>query len=355
MKNITIKVLLFFCFISCNSQQTFSVNKVPNSIANKYVKFHSMPSYKGEIIYIEKKLPQNYDKTGKKDYTAIIQKTINENPFVVLPNFPLLINKDGLLIPSDRIIYFQKKSKIIYAGPALTRESDVLKIYKTKNSKIYNPTIVGSRYSKEKQSGEWSAGIAIYEAENIEIYNVNISQTFGDGIIVGDQSKNVTIDGGWIDLARREGVSIISGINLKIKNLTISNTHGTLPMCGIQIEPNFPTDYFINIDIRNITGYNNKNTTLNFNIDPLAQEELKVKDRQVTFTADNIEDYLSNYTISFVMNAENKKHTPTGSIKVTNVKSHSSNNFLWQDSGKTNVKIETQQFKDSNGKTVKVK
>lgn len=354
MKNLILLVLTSFYFFNCHSQKTFKVRVVPQNISDKYSSFIDMPVHQ-KIFYAQKLLPKNFDTSGKTDYTFLIQKAINENTFIVLPNFPILINEQGLSIASNRILYFQKFSRINYSGPANTRESDILKIYNSKNVKIYNPVIRGSRFSKKEQNGEWSAGIAIYASENIEVYNLKISETYGDGIIIGDQSKNISVDGGWIDQARRDGISIISGFNVSIKNLTISNTNGTLPMCGIQIEPNFPTDYFQNISIKNITGYNNKNTTLNFNIAPLSQNELKIKNRYVTFTAENIEDYFSDYTISFVLNPENKNFTPNGSIKVNNVKSHSSNNFLWQDNGKSNVKVEATQLIDKQGKKVKIK
>lgn len=355
MKRLILHLLLVFSIINCSSQQTFQVRKVPSTIANKYVSFKSLPSSNLPPVYIEKFLPKNFDQSGRKDYTAVIQKVINENSFVIFPDFPVRVNKNGLMIPSDKILYFQRNSKIIFAGPADTRESDILKVYRAKNVKIYNPKIIGSKFAKIPQTGEWSAGIAIYESEGVEVYNVNISETYGDGIIIGYDVKNVLVDGGWIDQARRDGISIISGTNINVRNLTISNTNGTLPMCGIQIEPNFPTDIFVNIDIRNIIGYNNKNTTLNFNIDPLNQQNLKVKQNAVSFVADNIEDYFSNYAVSFVLNPENKKHTPPGSIKITNVKSHSSKNFMWKDNGRSTVNLIADKMTDAAGKKIDVK
>jgi hypothetical protein len=350
------KIINIFLLIilTCNiNAQGFKIMSVPNTISVKYRHFYSKPEGV-KFIYIEDYLPKYYNKTASVDYTSNIQYLLNKYKNVVFPNFPLKINQNGLLIPSNSILYFDKGSELIFSGPANSRKSDILKLYNSMNVRIYNPTIKGSRYIKKEQWGEWSAGIALLNASEVEIYNVKISNTFGDGIIFADQSKNVKVIGGWIDQARRDGISITSGINIYIKDLLISNTYGTLPECGIQIEPDFPSDNLNNIEIRNITGFNNANCTLNFNIGPLNQNERKYN-KSVIIIADSIEDYHSTRTLGFVMNADNKKNTPKGEIIIKNVKSYSSKYFLWKDNGKSNIRIIYNNLKDKDNKEVTIR
>src|SRR5690242_19873414 len=70
-------------------------------------------------------------------------------------------------------------------------------------------------------------------------------------------SNNIFIDGAWIDNNRRNGISVIDGNNIKISNSVISNTNGTLPMSGIDIEPNNGFGELKNINIENVTTFNN--------------------------------------------------------------------------------------------------
>jgi len=343
--------LVLISFLGCS--QEYNIKSVPKNIINQYISFYPKPA---NITFynLEKDLPPNYDKTGTVDYTKIIQNSINTHRNIVFPSFPLKINKDGLIIPSNSTLYFDRGSRLVFSGPALTRDSDVLKIYKIKNVKIYNPTIEGSKFSRERQEGEWSAGFAIYGADNVEIYNVKIYNTYGDGIIFGDHCKNIKVQGGWIDQARRDGISIVSGENVIIKDLLISNTNGTLPMCGIQVEPNFPSDFVDNITINNITGYNNRNTTLNFNVSPMNQKNDAYK-RTIRINANTITDYYSNYAIGFVLNPDHLQYTPVGGIEIKNVKSVNSNNFMWKDNGKSNINISSTNMIDKNKKRIQIK
>lgn len=332
VKNFLKIVLLLSCLRYFPQDRSVEKN-IPADIKLRYTTFYSLPKIKETPYFLEKIV-----KKDNFDYTTKIQKAINENTFIIFPNYNIYINKNGLTIPSNKVLYFQKKSKIIFLGPADSRKSDILKLYGSKNVKIYNPVIVGSKFSRLKQEGEWSAGIALLHAENIKIYNINISDTYGDGVIFADGSKNILLLGGIINNARRDGVSITSASSLSISNLVIANTYGTLPECGIQIEPNFSSDVLSDIGISNIIGYNNRNTTVSVNLGPLNQD-YKKDNPLVSISINNVTDYLSGNTIAITKNADNKNVTPAGNLIFKNIKSVSSDNFIWQDNGKTKVKI----------------
>jgi hypothetical protein len=57
----------------------------------------------------------------------------------------------------------------------------------------------------------------------------------------------------------RDGISIISGINITISNSLISNANGTAPISGINLDPIYNNEFLKNINLVNIVNFNNKN------------------------------------------------------------------------------------------------
>lgn len=111
---------------------------------------------------------------------------------------------------------------------------------------ISNLTIIGERDDHIGTSGEWGHGISISKCDRVHIENVTVKNCWGDGIYLGSDNtethetgcNNVTINNCLIDNNRRNGISIIDCDNFIIDGCTISNTHGTNPQIGINIERN---------------------------------------------------------------------------------------------------------------------
>src|ERR1035437_4931516 len=59
-------------------------------------------------IDLTKYLPADFVKDASIDYTEYIQKGLDENKMVLMPNFALLINEKGINIKSGSRIIFQK-------------------------------------------------------------------------------------------------------------------------------------------------------------------------------------------------------------------------------------------------------
>ncbi|WP_346986124.1 hypothetical protein [Chryseobacterium sp. POE27] len=92
-----------------------------------------------------------------------------------------------------------------------------------------------------------------------------ILKTFGgDGIYIGrnatgvSYSSRINVSQGILNNNRRNGISIISGKDIIVENVTIKNTNGTNPMAGIDLEPNLPDEFLYNINLNNISTINNK-------------------------------------------------------------------------------------------------
>lgn len=132
------------------------------------------------------------------------------------------------------------------------------------NTKISNLTIIGERDNHIGTSGEWGIGISLSNSNCANIENVTIKNCWGDGIYIGSENSdtgengcaNVTITNCIIDNNRRNGISIINCDKFVIDGCTISNTHGTNPQTGIDIERNHNNEITEGI-IKNCTFIDN--------------------------------------------------------------------------------------------------
>ena len=136
------------------------------------------------------------------------------------------------------------------------------------NVKWHGGSIIGDAkehdYSTHQDDGykthEWGYGIAL-TGSNCTIEDVNISLCTGDGICVKDDSVSNIIIGATISKCRRQGITVADTKNLIINNFDINNIGdfvyegvsiaGTLPMSGIDIEPDPNTPAADNITIKN--------------------------------------------------------------------------------------------------------
>ena len=212
---------------------------------------------------ILKYLPVNYSLEGNVDYTNYVQKAFNEVEKITMPNFPIAINYKGINIPSNRTITFQQKSSLSIL-PNSQPSYQALLISNSSNVKIINANLIGDRNQHTGTKGEWGMGIKIMSSKNIDIINSNIKNFWGDGIYIGRNANNVSycsginVFRGILDNNRRNGISIVSGKDIIIENITIKNTNGTNPMAGIDLEPNSPDEFLYNINLNNISTINNK-------------------------------------------------------------------------------------------------
>jgi len=248
--------ILFFLFVLCISSPT-SRDKNP-----------ILCGYSQNRIYVENLLPKGYVKDGSVDYTNVIQKALNEHDYIILPNFPVLVNDTGLKLKSNSVLEFQDKS-ILELKTSTKDTYNILEIHNVENVQILNPNIVGDRVNHLGKGGEHGMGIAIRSSKNIKILNANIKNCWGDGIYIGRlnqfdkegmfvPSENINIEGAHLERNRRNALSLTSGKNIIIRNLIAINTNGTAPMAGIDIEPNANKDYLEGVILENILTENNR-------------------------------------------------------------------------------------------------
>jgi hypothetical protein len=141
-------------------------------------------SYLKRAVSLEKYLPKNFVRNGSVDYTIFLQKGISENETVVFPDFPVLISDQGLNLKSNSVVLFSTNSQIILR-PSNKDTYNMLNIEGIDNVKVYYPKLKGDLLSHKGKTGEWGMGIGIRSSQNIEIYNAQIEECWGDGIYVG--------------------------------------------------------------------------------------------------------------------------------------------------------------------------
>src|SRR5690606_16040148 len=110
-------------------------------------------------------------------------------------------------------------------------------IINAENVKVNNAYLIGDKDKHLGTKGEWGMGINILSSSNVNIINPKIKKTWGDGIYIGELSlakqknikkksftnTNINIKEGSIDDCLRNGISIISGVNILVDGVTIQN------------------------------------------------------------------------------------------------------------------------------------
>ena len=208
------------------------------------------------------------------DFDAI-RTVINEHRNVYFPEGEYMLGlgsgiaNRGIYIPSNTTILFHPKAKLKLL-PHDKTHYEIFHLADVENIKIINPVIDGNRENNAETTSEHGHGIAIRGSKNVIIKNANITNCWGDGIYVGNSdtggvfySENIVIENPICDNNRRQGMSIISAKGLRLINPTFSNTNGTAPESGIDIEPNGIHEFLQDIVIENYKNKTNEFAGLN--------------------------------------------------------------------------------------------
>jgi len=182
--------------------------------------------------------------------------TYNINPVDNITN-----DYGGLKPASGTTLIFEQGSKL----KAITNDKpsySVILLDKKDNVKIYGVTIEGDRYTHTGTTGEWGMGIMISNASTrIVIKDANVYDCWGDGIYVGihwnPPPDGVYVENSIFDNNRRNACSITQGKNISFKKCIFSNTNGTSPQAGVDVEPDKATSYIQNIVFEDCYSYNN--------------------------------------------------------------------------------------------------
>ena len=271
--------------------------------------------------------PKNFSKNGDVDYSKILQKAINENSNIILPNFPIAVNYNGLNLKSNSKITFQENSQLVML-PNSYGNHQIFLIKDVENVEIVNANLKGERFLHKGTTGEWGMGINILSSKFVKIINPRISEFWGDGIYIGRSSngisfcQDIVVKGGELTRNRRNGISIVSGKNISISDILIKNTSGASPMAGIDLEPNRSDEFLYNITLSNVTTENNKIDGIKIVFHRL------INNKNVLVNIDNHKDIGSRNPLTIVGVNSMKNSSLQGSVVYTNGKWNKANSKI---------------------------
>lgn len=159
---------------------------------------------------------------------------------------------------------------------------------------IKNGIICGDLETHSGKDGQWGHGIALEGVKNYSIENVECKQCWGDGVNLqvshngdGQETSPVTISGHCMNGRllnvtshhnRRQGMSIGGAMYLVVENCEFSDTKGSNPQSGVDIEPNKEVNLAAHITFRNCLFSSNAHQGLTLSGESIY--DVSVKDCQ---------------------------------------------------------------------------
>lgn len=134
------------------------------------------------------------------------------------------------------------------------------------------------------QKAEWRMGIALRGCRNVLIEGLRVEGTGGDGFYVdggGDLgwSEDITLRNCTAYDNHRQGLSVISAVNLLVENCAFANTWGTAPEAGIDLEPDTENQRLVNCVIRDSVFENNNGNQILIYLKQLSRKSSPVSIR----------------------------------------------------------------------------
>ncbi len=186
---------------------------------------------------------------GVHDDTAAFQTAIDALPagggVVTVPDGNYMIDATrSINMRSNTRLQMASGARLSAIPNGLPR-SHVIKVWRVSNVQIMGGSIVGERAGHRGTEGEWGYGINIQASSNVSVVGTHVSDCWGDGFWIGalgrpgsaTVSKGVTLDRVVSTNNRRQGLSIGPVRGVTVIHSTFSNSNGTKPQSGIDIEP----------------------------------------------------------------------------------------------------------------------
>lgn len=188
---------------------------------------------------------------GQHDDTSAFQAAIDALPdtggTVQVPAGAYLIDAVvSVRLRSRTRLELSPDAKLV-AKPNDAAKAYILYLYKVNDVEISGGQIIGDRAGHLGTTGEWGHGIQIRGSSHVTVRDIRISDCWGDGITIGGSdvrqatpSDDIVIVNVVSTGNRRQGLSIGRSTNVRVQDSEFSNTSGTNPQCGIDIEPDKP-------------------------------------------------------------------------------------------------------------------
>lgn len=237
------------------------------------------------------------------DNTNLLQYAFTETTedTIVIDNVGLDWNTGPLWLNRDDVTIIFEEGVVLRALPG---EFDIFESLININDKS-NINIIGygAEFIMNKQEyvdladSEFRHGISLSSATNVLVEGLTILDTGGDGILVSrsfqpnslkNYCENVLIKNCRFSNNYRQGLSVTSAKDLTVLNCEFSDTNGTLPEDGIDLEPDIPEERLENILIKDCRIFNNFGNAIQLALFMMQDNSLDVSITvENTFMANN--------------------------------------------------------------------
>ena len=219
---------------------------------------------------------------NREDSTEALQAAINSGAKTLIVPFmgepwivrPLQLRSQQEIILEPGVLILAKKGEFQGGGDSLFtavgQSNLVIRGYGA-TLRMHKRDYQNPPYTK----AEWRMGIALRGCRHVLIEGLRVESTGGDGFYVdgaGDSSasEDITIRNCVAYDNHRQGLSVISVVNLLVENCLFANTWGTAPEAGIDLEPDTEKNRLVNCVIRNCTFENNNGNEILVYLKPLT-------------------------------------------------------------------------------------
>ncbi|MFP4502619.1 MAG: right-handed parallel beta-helix repeat-containing protein [Candidatus Hydrogenedentota bacterium] len=235
-----------------------------------------------------------------EDSTALLQAAIDSGAETVRIPFmsvPWIVT--GLELRSNQTIVLEPGVVILAKEGAFKGKSDCL----VNARLVENVRIVGTgatlrmRKADYQTDGyepaEWRHTLSLRGVRNVVVDGLRLESSGGDGIYFGTGGEkrpyceNVTVKNVVCHDHHRQGMSVITARDLLIEDCILSDTDGTAPEAGIDVEPNRASEKLENVRIEDCIFRNNTGAAMQVYVKPLSVETAPI---EVTFARCHVEN-----------------------------------------------------------------
>ena len=193
---------------------------------------------------------------------------------------PIKLRSDLELVFEQGVVVLAKKGEFKGKGDSLftaTDASDIVVRGDGSTLRMRKADYQSDAYEK----AEWRMALDFVGCSRVRVEALQLESSGGDGIYIGATEKqpyceDVVIRNVICHDNHRQGISVISAVNLLIENCVMSNTDGTAPQAGIDLEPNNPSERMENCVIRNCIMTGNSGAGILIYLKPLSRESAPV-------------------------------------------------------------------------------
>jgi parallel beta-helix repeat protein len=190
---------------------------------------------------------------GAHDDTAAFQAAINSLPSdggtVNVPAGRYLLDAVRSIRLRSRMLLQLAPDATLVVKPNAADKAYLIYALSVNDVEIAGGQVIGDRYGHLGTTGEWGHAVFVRGCNRVTVRDMRLADCWGDGISIGAAlvyggdpipSGDVVVANVVSTNNRRQGISIGRANNVVLRDSEFSNSNGTAPECGIDIEPDDP-------------------------------------------------------------------------------------------------------------------